>query len=772
MMNSCSARCLCIALTVVCAQVCGGSNDPPPSNDTRILRLLTLVPFPDSRLGAGWDRGLELLPAARLAVKHINQRLDTLQGYHLELVEARTDACGVKTVFNSLLSFTQHAVVSGNASNVVGIVGLACSSVATVISPLAGRQEVSLLQLSMGNSPVFQNHTRYPHLWRVLPSSRAFVDSVMKIMERFGRTNVSVIYNEGGYFTATAREFIKAAKDNKRNVTFQGVVVESEQAVNRILSSPSRLARIIFTSVTRKEAALLLCKAFKLQLYWPGYLWIFHTRTVKDIIKNVKSTSCSEENLYRALEMSINLEFQFHPLDKEQPLVSNKTFIQYQQEYVQALEELKVDERYRMYQDFDYSNDSVWANVMYDEVWALASALNRSLPELRQHNLSLENFYIGNSNVTEIIEKHFLNVSFAGTIGKVSFDPVTHEGQTPIRILQVQNKSHVMISEFDPKTGNILFWDAHPNSIPKDAFEKRYVLLPPWATSLLSVYTVAVAALVTFNMVIVLWNWNSHIIKATTPSLSILIFFGSYILCLSAVTMILLAALNLPDEAMKALYSMEILLFTIGSNLIFGTVVVKLARIFRIFSPFAKMGSAWKDKYLFTGVLVIVGLGTVPGILGLSLDPLSVLESTRYDYDTNPPVLLVERVCVSENVVVWFSAIWLYETVLLFFMIFFAYQTRKANMKNFKDTKKIIIYVCFTAPAFVLHIALFGVISALNKHLEATVVNISGNLIIALTAQVFLYIPKVLPLLFKKHHFSSTRNSKSHRSTLFFFSYF
>ena len=48
------------------------------TSNLKKLKLLTLVPFFDSKPGAGWDKGLELLPMGRIARDEINEREDLL----------------------------------------------------------------------------------------------------------------------------------------------------------------------------------------------------------------------------------------------------------------------------------------------------------------------------------------------------------------------------------------------------------------------------------------------------------------------------------------------------------------------------------------------------------------------------------------------------------------------------------------------------------------------------------------------------------------------
>ena len=771
----CAMLSLVLALTAAVCQVCVASNSSPPSDGLHHIRLLAIVPFPDSRPSSGWDDGLQVLPAARLAVKHINSLPNLLPGYKLELIEANSDGCGVKTVSGALVSFAREAVAAGNATNVVGIVGLACSSVATVISPLAGREEISLIQLSMGNSPVFRNHNRYPRLWRVLPSSVAFVDSVMAIMDKFNRTKVSVVHDEGIYFATTANEFIKKAADKNVNVTMERVLREPEaelsaarrtaksrRQVNELLTESTKdsFARIIFASVTRQQAALLLCRAYKLKLVWPGFLWVFHTRTVHDIISNVNKTNCTASELYRAMNNTINMDFQFEPSDYEKNLSSQITYKQYTHEYAAELDKLRTEERYSQYMvdRVVYENSSVWANVMYDEVWAFGSALNKSLVELKQQNLSLQDFHIGNSYITDIIQRQFQTVSFDGTMGQVSFDNKTHEGQTPI-IIHVNRCTEtdceaINIGEFSPKINTVLLRNFSSENIPEDEFKMRVTLLQIWEFVLLLLVICTVFLLITYNLIIVMLNWNTREIKATSPALSMLIFIGCYILCVVSLLRLVAISIDSCETVLLVMCNLEPFLFTIGVNLVLGTVVVKLARIFRIFSTFSEMGNVWLTKYLFIAVLVIVVVGSIPSVLWVSIDHRKVDEMQNYDYGGNPPLIVVTRTCVSEHFYYWLASLIAIPAIQLLFMVFFAYETRNARIKSFKDTKKVLFYVFFSVLSFgffiITFIAFFAVSAPKGTVAPTDIILIFLFLLFPINAQVFLYIPKTVPLMFKK----------------------
>ena len=102
------------------------------------LRVLVLVPFPDSNGTNEWDRSLELLPAARVAVREINNKTDLLVGYEMQLIERSHDACGVSihSIFEEVSNLIGNALqTTVNDTNAIAVLGLACSTVASIVYP-------------------------------------------------------------------------------------------------------------------------------------------------------------------------------------------------------------------------------------------------------------------------------------------------------------------------------------------------------------------------------------------------------------------------------------------------------------------------------------------------------------------------------------------------------------------------------------------------------------------------------------------------------------
>ena len=452
------------------------------------LPVLVLVPFPNpSNSTEGWDRGLELLPAARLAMRQINNSSNILNGYELQLIEADSDPCAVSLPTDSVNNFAQHSLNRNPVTrNTIAVLGLACSTVTASISLLSGRPEVDLLQLSMANSPSFVDNKKYKRLWRVLPSSLTLVETALSLMDRLNWRRVGVVYNGVGvYFKTTAEEFTsKILSNDNRTLVINLATDKSDLFLDAAIDSiQNQAVRIIYVSASIPETSRLMCKAVKNNLIWPGYQWIFNERTVHELLYN-NNNQCSHKEMIRAIENVILVNFDLENRN-EHRLVSGQTYAEYQAMY---MEELRVmaesDVRYKNV-TVDYSN--AYANAMYDEVWTLSLAINRSLPDLQKANLSLTDYQYNTSTITDIIERHFPFISFNGAASRVMFDE-KRETLTPSIITHVTNGSPLKIGSFNSTNDQLFLLDnLSSDDFPKDDFEVVERYLPLGMTVALSV---------------------------------------------------------------------------------------------------------------------------------------------------------------------------------------------------------------------------------------------------------------------------------------------
>ena len=130
------------------------------SSNESVLQLLVVLNVQGGPGVPRWDRGLEILQAAQLVVDKINGDPSILPGYHLELVQVDTGTCTHSFHSEGLINFVHQ--ITQEKNHIIGVVGLFCTSVAQLLSPLAGHQGISLLQISGSASPVLRNQEKYP----------------------------------------------------------------------------------------------------------------------------------------------------------------------------------------------------------------------------------------------------------------------------------------------------------------------------------------------------------------------------------------------------------------------------------------------------------------------------------------------------------------------------------------------------------------------------------------------------------------------------------
>ena len=712
------------------------------------LYLLTLVPYPDPRPSAGWDRGLELLPAAQLACDHINNRTDLLPGYRLELIEANSDACGVSTISTAIINFAKYATSPADRNSVLAVIGLACSSVTAAISPVAGHNQLDYIQVSMSNSIMLRSREKYQHLWRVLPSSVAYADTGIALLKTFNWTNIATVFDGSGvFFYSTALSFLDRARQlGKTSLVESAIEGTSDLYIDAMLASiQQNSVRIIYLSVSEAQSSVILCKAAELGLIWPDYVWIFSARSnVKEFLLDLP---CQKEQLLKALENALLFHFQLQQLDPDTVLVSNNTYSEYYEQYLDMLGEY-----------IDYNDTFVptlFSNPMYDEVFSLALALNSSLPLIDAQNLSLKNLLYNRTAITDIIESQFTNVSFQGATGPISFDE-NREGQSPVVLYQVRNSSAVIIGEYNSATSKLTLRNINISSFPDDQIDSKYETTPVWILALVFSASGLTTLLTTVVLLLVLCHTQSKVIKAISPILSVVIFIGCYMESLAAIFRTVLFAYSIPPLFYSIMCCLEIWLGSTGLNLILTTVLLKLARIYRIFTYFGKTGKIWSDVSLLLITLMICLPVNLYLILWFSIEtPQRRLTEDRNTITTNTTagsvrltIVTKTTMCYSENFNVWLTILFMPSILLLIAVIFFAVLTRKINRANFKDTKKITAYVAVIFLTIVVSLPSWKLLEAAGKDGLAHIAISMGFILVAFLTVTFLFVPKVAVILY------------------------
>ena len=706
---------------------------------TKPLYLLKLVPFPQDN--AGWDRGLGIISGSRVAQEEINNRTDLLPGYHIELIVENIEACSRTEAGIGLSNLVRYTDVSSPCRPVVAVSGLVCSSHTASLSPIAGRDGFDLIQLSIANSPIFTTRSSsFPHLWRLLGSDTAYATTALALMDQFGWTRIGLVYDIGSVFhSETARYFAQQVNKLGSNKTIAFEVAVSgtnriyfEQVLYHLRNSEET---IMFVSLNADQNSLLLNHTLNEGFVYPDYTWIL----VETTIEKLESSNVLESARIRnASRGHIHLFAQTHPENKSLTLPSGGTLASLKEKLDSEFNE--VIKEYSMYNVTRYE---AFESPLYDEVWALGLALHRSLPILASRNLSIDNYSIGQHEITRVIEDQLGNLSFQGAGGWVEFNE-HRTVSTPIEVLWVlKNGTEQLVGIHNPLSSSGFHVNIDSSELPSDIRSRVYVLIPLPAAIVLYVLIAVLIMVTSIQLILYLYYRDHKVIKATSPYLSLLMFGGCYLLCVAATLKTTASTFIIPRKDFLVLLSADFIVILNGFSLILITLLIKLLRVYRIFTSKLKrdLGSYWTNLPL---LLTIIFLTILPNLIIVPLILRFPIEyHVSYTYrGTHTEVHIDTR---SRNYFVNVGLIASYIAVFCFIILYLVLRTCNIRHENFNDTKKLNIFNSILFFTTTLVPSLYVILLLRDQQPAANAILVLGMLIIVTASQFILFLPKVLP---------------------------
>ena len=717
--------------------------------DTKPLYLLTLVPFPDQAEGVGWDGGLEVLSGARIAQDEINTQANLLPGYHVELIVKNVEACSHLLAGTGLVNLVKHTV-NPLCQPVVAVTGLICSSHTTILSPVAGHDGYDLIQLSAANSPIFQTQPQYfPHLWQFLGSATVYADTLLAIMDQYNWTRIGVLYDTGSSFFSDSMRYLEQKIKKSSNKTIDlsiGIRGTKYLYFNYAISNiKSHNVTILVCLLNMEQSSILLSVAVDGGVVYPTYTWI-HIESVVQYLLDQESVD-NHDKLYRAVTGHIFLHTLTKLENKSEVLISGINFTAFQSKYYEDIEKLR-----KLYSTENINADLTFASYMYDQLWALALAVNISLPILESRNLSISNYTIGQPSITAVIEEQMSNLSFQGAGGWVEFNQ--HRSvSTPVEIFWIMdNGTQKQVGLYNPLNHSHFYIDINSSDLPSDTLPQVYNYVLIRLPVAISLYIIAGAVIMFTTVQLILYLHYRHhkMIKATSPYLSLLMFAGCYLLCIASIVKVTYGTFDnvaTSKQTFVTMLSINIVIVLNGLSLILVTMIIKLLRVYRIFFSKLKvdLGKYWSNcPLLFT----ILCLTVVPNIV---IVPLIIVHTPiygTYSVQRRNGSLTITNIHIELKTPSYFAIgglIACYVTILSLTVVYLSFRTRNVIHRNFKDTKKLNIFVfvlmfilLFTAPLYVAF--LFG-----RDEVSANLVLVVGMLTIAAASQLILFLPKVLP---------------------------
>lgn len=459
----------------------------------------------------------------------------------------------------------------------------------------------------------------------------------------------------------------------------------------------------------------MICLAYQQGVVWPNYTWIFPDHHIEDLLLHA-GDMCNVTVLKHALEKVYLLQFHFNFSDPHT----------------------------------QYSNiltPNPYAYSMHDSIQALALALNTTMDHLQAINSSLEDYRLGSSDITDMIERELMTLSFTGALGHVQFDTSKRERQTTVDILQIRNGTAIQVGSYNPASGQLVYdEDINPIQDMDIPRIKRSAVTLPVSVILLTVNGVCII-FTTIMLVLFVLHRKSAEIKASSLKLGLFTFVGCYLLFFAS---LLSTVADLTNYVVPFLCTTINWCTFLGINFVYGTVLVRMLRVYRIFGYNGRMGKKrWSDWFLCIVVLIIVGNVAILLLVWSLVDVLTIRE-VEIDTDqaaASQPYIEVMLYCYSDYHQVWLTLGCSEVGILILVVTVLAFKTRKIRLKHFKDTKKVNVYVFMSILLICVGMPFWWVLRTVKETALSLVCVSLGQNGIATLCQLLLIAPKVIPPL-------------------------
>jgi len=719
-------------------------------NKTR-LQVLGLFPYRKSP----WD-GEYVIPAARLARDEINRNDSILPGYELELIEANS-GCDRDS---GIREFVRLALDSEHQP--VAILGAGCSGATIPIASIAGREDISLPQVSYGaTSPILSFTSSYPYFYRTVFSDGTTSEAIISLLEKFkwkryGVQKIGVDEPWIEHSVSTLRTGIQNYIDGAEEVYSGSIGLPRDESfdqlidINAIHLSGMRIG-VMYGGVV--ASADLMCYLHNQNLAYPRIIWILFDVCVL-LNSSITNKYCKgNDEFQQALKGSICLDYRLTNTDNNTISVTGKTFEQYYELYVEE------SRKYANETGDNYTSSLLndWATVVYDSMWTLGLALHNTEVKLSQFNSSLADFVLGNQNVSETIVQELSKTNFTGASGKVFFDEA-HNRQLPITFSQV-HKSIIpnVFGLYHPSSNSLdhgsivindslLLWSI--DDPPSDEFPTETMLAQTWACVLMLTFLMVGFIWNSFSMLINFCYQNFSTIKASSPQLNYMIFAGNNLLLLSGVLLVIRAITEHDVVIFSTLCQITQWLFDLGLLLVLNMTLLKSWRIYRIFNSFRnKPGKLITDQAFIAASIGWLLINTTYHVVFTLVNKTNIVKEKLLSKEDDHLSQTIVLYCLPPDLIGLFYVPHVVMTVILCLLAFFI---RQIQHKQFNDAKNIAMFFYTTAPIAIICLTLSAILSPVNGIYNLATASLILECVaiccVVYMCQLTLFVPKMLPL--------------------------
>ena len=697
----------CIILVVTTALRLTGA-----SRNISVLVSLPLHHHP-SRPRLSWERGLEILPGAVQAVRHINNDSTILRGYNLQLFvvdNGRDDEIEIVQQFVNL-TFLNHQ----STSSIVGVTGVLDPKSVSILTPLVRYKEVLMRVITHTDQLDIPDYSDTFETLS-LPSPSAIVRVLLNFVKDMKWQRIGLITNSNdAYFFSVAENFLQEAKMNNNIIIspYLELFHITSSAIQEIIKLN---AKIIFVSLNAERAIQLLCMVYERGLVWPEYAWIFHSFDVRDFLE--QQSVCDKSAANGVFFIDIQPSSDSTQAENITGIIASN----YYRQYVSSLSDTTLE--YNATLDL---RSNGYVKLMYDSVWAIATTLNKSCHQ--------------SNNCTH---RKFSRATLKQWIFKIFH----------IRLLR-----QVLISTVHYANSSIIATSFNATTILEEAPSGKLLIMtetPPLVYTAVFGFLIALATVFT-TLVLVLYIYfrKEPEIKATSFTLSLLMFAGCYLnllyLCLLFYGNHVVDSVDTSHDNALCLSSQWLSGTGISLILMLATLLVKMLRIYHIFHSTKKLQRLRFSRYSSDLALALyVLLILLPDILLNFIWNFVDRYQIHFKYQIRGGNIHLEKFCTSKHEAQLFGVIIIYLLILVLALTIVAVITRKIRLQHFKDTKKVNVLLFILCIGIVVVYSYWLLLRTVDT--KGYISNLPlqiGHLMLIIFFQSFLFVPKILPPLWQ-----------------------
>ena len=675
------------ANTVVVLLVCVLTLQVINARNISLIISLPLHGEPQTSRG----RGFEILPGALVAVSGINENSSVLPGHNLEVIVIDSSRHEYEVV-QQFIDVTFHEM----KRNIVGLCGFLSPKAISLLLPLVRRKEMLLSAITDFTNQKDRNG---------VPSATINA-ALISFMKRMNWKQIGLIAETSDvYFFSVAEMLLLRAETNDISISPFIQMFHVTSAVHEIID---RNTRIIFVSVNIKKAVELICVLFKERLLWPDYVWIFHSYAVEDFLD--QQAMCDIQN---ALDGIIIIDNYFPSVYEYKQLISGITFSSYYKQYLSKLSAVALKYNVTL-------RENRYAKLLYDLVWATAIALNKSCGH--QNNACARQ--VNATAAQEFYQRH----------------------DCILKIFIIQNLTSVLISTVycNSSVAEVSLDHSVLVNAPTDKVSTPNTDPPLEYTVGVAFQIVLITLFVTLIFILYILFHNEPEIKATSFTLSLLVFAGCYLnlvyltlLCYSN-NSINLEINKVSDDAV-CIFLQLLSAPGITLPLMLAILLVKMLRVYHIFhSGYPRLGRYCSDAALTCYILLILSPDILVNIIWIIVDR----------YKIQGGYVHMVKSCSSKHQVVWFGILTVYLLILILALAIVAVITRRVRLQHFKDTKKVNILLFILCLGIAITFSYWVLLQTLEtKRYIANLPLLIGHSVLVISFITLLFVPKVLPPL-------------------------